>query len=101
MPWEYIVNNQVKLVVRVNESLTVLDFSTKSLKEWIIHCNGLSHMNFITSQIGKLAVIYNCRTTGSKNWLLSMDIGVLGKLLERLERTPMALQIDGLQTRRS
>ena len=32
MPWEDIEHNQVKLVVRVYESLTVLNFSTKSLK---------------------------------------------------------------------
>ena len=34
MPWKNIEANQVKIVAMVNESLTVLDFSTKSLKAW-------------------------------------------------------------------
>ena len=53
--------------------------TTKSLKLWILHFKLVYDKNFITSWIGKLAIIYNCCPTSTKNRLLSIDIGVQAK----------------------
>ena len=60
MPWAKIEENQVNLVAKVNKSLTVQDFSTKSLRAWKIYFTTIFDCNSVTSRIGRLAIVYNC-----------------------------------------
>ena len=66
---------QGKICSRLSDDLIPLDFSSKSLKSWIIHFNDVFSRKFVVDRVAKLSVIYNSCSTPLQQQILSMDIG--------------------------
>ena len=73
--WSLIGPEQGKICSRLNDDLTPLDFSSKSLKSWIMHFNAIFSRKFVVDRVAKLSVIYNSCSTPLQQQILSMDIG--------------------------
>ena len=74
-PWSLIGPEQGKICSRLNNDLTPLDFSSKSLKSWIMHFDAIFSRKFVVNHVAKLSVVYNSCSTPLQQQILSMDIG--------------------------
>ena len=74
-PWSLITPEQGKICSRLSEDLIPLDFSSRSIKSWIIHFNDVFSKKFVVDPVAKLSVIYNSCSTPLQQQILSMDIG--------------------------
>ena len=75
MPWDQLTETETKSVARAVENLKELDFSSKSLKHWTSLFNDKFDRSFITSRIGKIAVVYNSCSLSLKQRLISLNVG--------------------------
>ena len=75
MPWDQLTEAETKLISRAVESLKEQDFSTKSLKFWNAHYSDIYDKFFVTSRVGKLAIIFNSCSLSFKQRLLALDAG--------------------------
>ena len=75
MPWDKLTETEAKNISRIVENLKQQDFSTKSLKHSSIYFTDAFDKFFITSRVGRLAVIYNSCSTSLKQRLLALDVG--------------------------
>lgn len=60
---------------KISDTLSVLDFSKKSLKAWLQHFQELFDRKFVMNRVAKLAVIYNSCSPSLKYRCLTMDVG--------------------------
>ena len=67
--------SEMKIISRAIENLREQDFSMKALKHWRSHFEGLFDKFFITSRLGKLALICNSCSLSLKQRLLALDAG--------------------------
>ena len=74
MPWSQLTESEAKIISRVVENIPQQDFSTRSLKHWSIHFSDLFDKFFISSRVGRIAVIYNSCSTSLKQRLLALDV---------------------------
>ena len=74
-PWEKIAEKEVKIISKQNSLMSVLDFSTKPLKHWCQHFLEIFDRSFITSNLGRVAIVFNCCATSTKQRLLSLGVG--------------------------
>ena len=58
MPWSLICKDEVKIIQKLNATLTTKEFGRYSIKTWAIEFSDIFYKNFITDRIGKLSVIY-------------------------------------------
>ena len=79
MPWDQLTETETKSVARAVENLKELDFSSKSLKHWTSLFNDKFDRSFITSRIGKIAVVYNSCSLSLKQRLISLNVGKQAK----------------------
>ena len=56
------------------ENIKQQDFSTKSLKHWSVHFSDVFDKFFISSRVGRIAVVYNSCSTSLKQRLLALDV---------------------------
>ena len=63
MPWSQLTESEAKIISRVVENIQQQDFSSKSIKHWSIHFSDLFDKFFISSRVGRIAVIYNSCST--------------------------------------
>ena len=75
MPWDQLTEAETKSVARALENLKELDFSSKSLKHWTFLFNDKFDRSFITSRVGKIALVYNSCSLSLKQRLISLDVG--------------------------
>jgi len=75
MPWSKLTESEAKIISRVVENIKQQDFSTKSLKHWSVHFSDVFDKFFISSRVGRIAVIYNSCSTSLKQRLLALDVG--------------------------
>ena len=75
MPWDKLTETEAKNISQIVENLKQEDFSTKSLKHWSIYFTDVFDKFFVTSRVGRLAVIYNSCSTSLKQRLLALDVG--------------------------
>ena len=75
MPWSKLTESEAKIISRVVENIQQKDFSTKSLKFWSVHFSDVFDKFFISSRVGRIAVIYNSCSTSLKQRLLALDVG--------------------------
>ena len=76
IPWSDLSESEMKITSQTLENLCEQDFSSKALKHWRSHIEGLLKKYFITSRLGKLALIYNSCSLSLKQRLLALDTGV-------------------------
>ena len=79
MPWNQLTEAETKAVARALETLQQQDFSSKSLKHWTALFNDKFDRSFITSRVGRLALVYNSCSLSLKQRLISLDIGKLAQ----------------------
>ena len=65
---------ETKSVARALETLQQQDFSSKSLKHWTALFNDKFDRSFITSRVGRLALVYNSCSLSLKQRLISLDV---------------------------
>ena len=75
MPWNQLTESEAKVISRVVENIKQQDFSTRSIKHWSIHFSDLFDKFFISSRVGRIAVVYNSCSTSLKQRLLALDVG--------------------------
>ena len=75
MPWSQLTESEAKIISQVVENIKQQDFSTKSLKHWSVHFSDVFDKFFISSRVGRIAVIYNSCSTSLKQRLLALDVG--------------------------
>ena len=75
MPWNQLTEAETKSVAKALETLQQQDFSSKSLKHWTALFNDKFDRSFITSRVGKLALVYNSCSLSLKQRLISLDVG--------------------------
>ena len=75
MPWDKLTESEAKIISRVVENLKQQDFSIQSLKHWSIHFSDVFDKFFISSRVGRIAVVYNSCSTSLKQRLLALDVG--------------------------
>ena len=75
MPWSKISDNEAKIISRTIEGLKIQDFSEKSLKHWSLFFADVFDKGFITSRMGRIAVVYNACSLSLKNRLMSLVAG--------------------------
>ena len=75
MPWNRISNNEAKIISRTIEGLKIQDFLEKSIKHWSLFFADVFDKAFITSRMGRIAVVYNTCSLSLKNRLMSLDAG--------------------------
>ena len=73
-PWSAIGAEQVKVCSKINDSLTPLDFSSRSLKHWLQHFDVLFNKKFIPERIVRLAIVYNSCSLPLQQQILSMNV---------------------------
>ena len=74
MPWNQLTEAETKSVARALETLQQQDFSSKSLKHWTALFNDKFDRSFITSRVGRLALVYNSCSLSLKQRLISLDV---------------------------
>ena len=74
MPWSQLTESEAKIISRVVENIKQQDFSTRSLKHWGVHFSDVFDKFFISSRVGRIAVIYNSCSTSLKQRLLALDV---------------------------
>ena len=74
-PWSLISPEQGKICSRLSDDLTALDFSSKSLKTWIIYFNDLFSCKFVVDRMAKTSVVYNSCSNPLQQQILSLNIG--------------------------
>ena len=57
MPWSLICKDEVKLIQKLNATLTTKEFGRYSIKTWVLKFSDVFDKNFITDRVGKLSVI--------------------------------------------
>ena len=75
MPWNQLTEAETKAVARALETLQQQDFSSKSLKHWTALFNDKFDRSFITSRVGRLALVYNSCSLSLKQRLINLDVG--------------------------
>ena len=75
MPWDKLTEAETKIISRAVESLKEQDFSTKSPKFWSAHYSDIYDKFFVTSRVGKIAIIFNSCSLSLKQRLLALDAG--------------------------
>ena len=75
MPWNQLTEAETKAVARALETLQQQDFSSKSLKHWTALFNDKFDRSFITSRVGRLALVYNSCSLSLKQRLIALDVG--------------------------
>ena len=75
MPWNQLPEAETKAVARALETLQQQDFSSKSLKHWTVLFNDKFDRSFITSRVGRLALVYNSCSLSLKQRLIALDVG--------------------------
>ena len=58
-PWTEIKEEEIKLVSEVNNDMKVQNFSQKSLKAWNLYFMEIYDRSFITSRVGRIAMLFN------------------------------------------
>ena len=79
MPWTDLTESGMKRISRALKSLREQDFSSKALKHWRRFFEGLFDKYFITSRLGKLALVYNSCSLSLKQRLLALNAGIEAK----------------------
>ena len=74
-PWSAIWPEQAKVCSKLNDSLTPLDFSSRSLKYWLQHFDVIFSKKIITERVARLAIVYNSCSLPLQQQILSMDVG--------------------------
>ena len=77
MPWADLTESVMKIISCTLESLREQDFSSKALKHWCAHFESLYDKHFISSRLGKLALVFN--SCSQKQRLLQLDVGLQAK----------------------
>ena len=80
MPWNQLNESEAKIISRVVENIKQQDFATKSIKYWSTHFQDVYDKYFISSRIGRIAVIYNSCSASLKQRLLALDVGDKAKV---------------------
>ena len=75
MPWDKLTETETKIISKIIENLKEQDFSTKSLKIWSAHFSDVYDKFFVTSRVGRIAVVYNSCSLSLKQRLLALDVG--------------------------
>ncbi len=75
MPWSQLTESEAKIISRVVENIKQQDFATKSIRHWAIHFADVFDKFFISSRIGRIALVYNSCSTSLKQRLLALDVG--------------------------
>ena len=75
MPWSQLSESESKIISRVVENLKIQDFATKSIRFWSIHFSDVFDKFFISSRIGRIAIVYNSCSASLKQRLLTLDLG--------------------------
>ena len=75
MPCFQLTEAETKSVAKALETVQQQDFSSKSLKHWTALFNDKFDRSFITSRVGKLALVYNSCSLSLKQRLISLDVG--------------------------
>ena len=70
MPWSLLTESGTKIVSKAIENFKELDFSTKSLKYWRSYFENVLDKFFFTSQIGKIAAVFNSCSLSLKQRIL-------------------------------
>ena len=78
-PRSFIVAEQAKICSKINDSLTPLNFSSRSLKHWLQHFDILFNCKFITERVARIAIVYNSCSLPLQQQILSMDVGSRAK----------------------
>ena len=73
-PWDKIPESDIKLISKQGSSTTVLDFSQKSLKAWILVFQDINDRTFLTSSLGRVALVFNSCSNSTKQRLLTMNL---------------------------
>jgi len=73
--WDKLTESEAKIISRVVENIKQQDFSTQSLKHWFVHFSYVFDKFFISSRVGRIAVVYNSCSTSLKQRLLALDVG--------------------------
>ena len=73
-PWDKIPDSDIKLISKQASSTAVLDFSQKSLKAWILVFQDVNDRTFLTSALGRVALVFNSCSNSTKQRLLTMDL---------------------------
>ena len=74
MPWSQLSESESKIISRVVENLKTQDFATKSIRFWSIHFCDIFDKFFISSRIGRIAIVYNSCSASLKQRLLALDL---------------------------
>ena len=75
MPWSQLTESEAKIISRVVENIKQQDFATKSIRHWSIHFADVFDKFFISSRIGRIAIVYNSCSASLKQRLLALDVG--------------------------
>ena len=73
-PWDKIPESDIKLISKQGSSTSVLDFSQKSLKAWILVFQDINDRTFLTSALGRVALVFNSCSNSTKQRLLTMNL---------------------------
>ena len=74
MPWSLICKEEMKIIQKLNTTLTTKEFGRYSLKTWVTEFSDIFDKNFITDRIGKLSVIHTSTSKPIKEQLTAMEI---------------------------
>ena len=64
-----------KYIRLLAKDLGQVDWSTKSVKDWVTHLTRLFNESFVVSRMGRLAVIFNACSKSTQDRLLAADFG--------------------------
>ena len=64
-----------KYIRLLAKDLGQVDWSTKSVKDWVTHLTRLFNESFVVSRMGRLAVIFNACSKSTQERLLAADFG--------------------------
>ena len=74
MPWSLICKDEVKLIQKLNATLTTKEFGRYSIKTWVLEFSDVFDKNFITDRVGKLSVIYTSTSKPIREQLTAMGL---------------------------
>ena len=72
MPWDKLSETEVKIMSKIIRNLKEQDFSTKF---WSAHYGNIYDTFFVTSRIGRIAVVFNSCSLSLKQRLPALDVG--------------------------
>ena len=71
---DQIKKEEMKIIQKINSSLTVKEFGRSSIKTWKNEFTDLFDKNFVTDRVGKLSILYTATSKPIKEQLITLGV---------------------------